>query len=327
MSTSAGLPSQIRVIPLPTPFPVGTVNVVLLEGDPLVLLDTGPLWPGSREALVRELAALGYRPSDLDLVVLSHRHCDHLGLAPWLESEGAQVIAHHEALPWLSQAAHHTGRVDLFTTTMTRAGAPPDLAAGALAFDHWSYAGIGPVQRPQPVREGDLLRLGSRDWRVLEMPGHCHTQLVLLDEQTGVALGGDHLLAHISSNALIDVVLPCQVEPIRPLGIYRRSLDRMAELPISTVVTGHGEVVTDHKPLIVARQQETEKRLGSILRRITPEGSTAAEILHRLFGPLPENQYFFGISEVLGHLFLLEDRHAVRRVRDGAVERWELVTG
>ncbi|HET8863751.1 MAG TPA: MBL fold metallo-hydrolase, partial [Solirubrobacterales bacterium] len=70
----------IHRLRIPTPFAVGRVNCYLLEDEPLTLIDTGP---NSRKALgelEHQLGALGRRIEDLELVIITHQHLDHLGL-------------------------------------------------------------------------------------------------------------------------------------------------------------------------------------------------------------------------------------------------------
>ena len=70
----------IHRIALPTPFLVGRVNCYLIEDEPLTLIDTGPNSGKSLDDLERALAAHGRRIEDLELIVLTHQHMDHLGL-------------------------------------------------------------------------------------------------------------------------------------------------------------------------------------------------------------------------------------------------------
>jgi len=58
-----------------------TVNVYLLPGPPLTLVDTGPRTERAWEALEAGLAAHGYRIAGLDQLILTHAHADHYGLA------------------------------------------------------------------------------------------------------------------------------------------------------------------------------------------------------------------------------------------------------
>ena len=83
------IPSYLHTLSIPTPFPVGPVNVYLAEGEPLTLVDVGPRYDPARESLREALAGRGYRVADLQRIVITHAHADHYGLA----AELARVIA------------------------------------------------------------------------------------------------------------------------------------------------------------------------------------------------------------------------------------------
>jgi glyoxylase-like metal-dependent hydrolase (beta-lactamase superfamily II) len=87
-ATEAG----IQRLAIPTPFAVGRVNVYLIEDEPLTLVDAGPNSGTSFDVLQRGLAALGYRLEDIELVILTHQHIDHLGLVSLVARHaGAEV--------------------------------------------------------------------------------------------------------------------------------------------------------------------------------------------------------------------------------------------
>lgn len=56
---------------------VASATVTLLKGTPNVLVDTGDCW--QREELVDALAAQGVEPGQIEYVVLTHGHLDHVG--------------------------------------------------------------------------------------------------------------------------------------------------------------------------------------------------------------------------------------------------------
>src|SRR4051812_39939518 len=74
------LPSGVHRIEIAVPF-LGSVNVWLLEGEPLTLVDTGPANAASLEALEAALHTLGHPIDEIELVMLTHHHLDHSGLA------------------------------------------------------------------------------------------------------------------------------------------------------------------------------------------------------------------------------------------------------
>ena len=74
---------------IPTPFPVGTVNGWRLAGDPRVLIDAGPRTPEALAALDRHLAK-----SPVDVLIVTHEHVDHAGLARHVQQHGVEVWLH-----------------------------------------------------------------------------------------------------------------------------------------------------------------------------------------------------------------------------------------
>src|SRR3979411_2733714 len=84
----------IHRLAIPTPFAVGRVNCYLIEDDPLTLLDTGPNSATSLTALEAAFNAHGHRVEDLERIVVTHQHIDHIGLVEILaRRSGAEVCA------------------------------------------------------------------------------------------------------------------------------------------------------------------------------------------------------------------------------------------
>ena len=101
---------------------------------------------------------------------------------------------------------------------------------------------------------------------MLHRPGHSPSDTLFHDRERRALIGGDHLIAHISSNPLISRPLggksgePGGGRP-RALITYLRSLRETREMDDSSVVLpGHGEPVTDHVALIDERFALHERR-------------------------------------------------------------------
>src|SRR3954463_12308030 len=72
---------------------VGSVNAWLLHGDPLTLVDTGPRDAAALAALEDGLRAHDVRIEDLELVLATHHHVDHVGLAATIQRRSGAAIA------------------------------------------------------------------------------------------------------------------------------------------------------------------------------------------------------------------------------------------
>ncbi len=70
--------AAIDAIPIPLPH-VGSVNAWLLRGDPVTLIDTGPRSDEALDALERGLRLRGMQVEDIELVIATHHHHDHVG--------------------------------------------------------------------------------------------------------------------------------------------------------------------------------------------------------------------------------------------------------
>ena len=91
---------NIAKIILPTPFAVGDVNVYLVKGEALSLIDAGVKTKEAWDSFTKQLAQLGYAPNDIDQVILTHHHPDHVGLLEWLPDH-VKVLGHPYCEPFL----------------------------------------------------------------------------------------------------------------------------------------------------------------------------------------------------------------------------------
>ena len=142
---------MIHRLPIPTPFRVGRVNCYLIDDDPLTLVDVGPNSGESLTALEAALREHGHRVEDLERIVITHHHSDHLGLVGILaERSGAEVCALDLLAPVVEDFDAYAERNDeLAQALMRRHGIGADvvtvLAAVSKAYRGWS--GSAPVQR------------------------------------------------------------------------------------------------------------------------------------------------------------------------------------
>jgi glyoxylase-like metal-dependent hydrolase (beta-lactamase superfamily II) len=151
---------------------------------------------------------------------------------------------------------------------------------------------------------------------------------VFWDAERGLAIGGDHLLGHISSNPLIARALggrsgePDGTRP-RALPMYLASLQATRAMPIETVLPGHGDPIGDHARLIDDRLAMHDRRAGKIAGLITERPRSAHEIAHAMWGDVAVTQAYLTLCEVLGHVDLLLERGLVREAEQDGVVRFE----
>jgi glyoxylase-like metal-dependent hydrolase (beta-lactamase superfamily II) len=315
----------IHCLPIPTPFAVGRVNCYLIEDEPLTLVDTGPNSGKALDELTARLAERGHGLSDLELIVVTHQHIDHLGLVEILvEHSGAEVAALGAAAERLAAFDEDAEAEDEFAVeVMLRNGIPEDVTA-ALRSVSRSFRGWGShVAVTRPLEDGGTLELGNRRLEVLHRPGHSPSDTVFWDEERRILIAADHLLPKISSNPLITRPLDGSDKRTQALVTYIESLKKTREMSAEIVLPGHGEPITGHVELIDARMAGYDRRKEKIYKLIAQQPRNAYEIAQSLWGNVAVTQAFLTLSEVIGHADLLVNEGRVREADDGAVIRYE----
>ena len=316
----------IHRLAVPTPFMVGRVNAYLIEDSPLTLVDSGPNSAKALDELEQQLNARGHAVEDLELLIVSHQHMDHFGLASILaRRSGAEVAALEPLGGYLASYGRETDLDDAFAEgIMLRHGIPQEvvtaLRAVSAGFRAWGSA----VDVTRPLSDGSELVLGDRTLRVLHRPGHSPSDTVFYDERRSTMLAADHLIAHISSNPLLARPLGQEPDPDGPrpqaLLTYMASLEKTRAMDLDLVLPGHGRPIRDHVALIDERFRMHDRRAERIHRLIAEQPRSAHEIAHELWGNVAVTQAYLTLSEVLGHVdLLLRDGRAIEEERDGVV--------
>ena len=223
------------------------VNFYLVEADGgLTLVDAGlPAFYGELESLLR---SRGRTVADIDALLLTHAHGDHVGIAERVRREGVPVHVHERDAEQARTAKNHPregGMLPYFRHRQTWRL----LAMGA------RNGGMKPVRIAEvtPLGEGELDVPGRP--RVIETPGHSPGHVVFHFRGQGALIVGDALCTW---NPLTGRPGP-QIMP----GAFSfsnaqalESLGRIEPLEAGTLLVGHGDPWTAGVGAAVARARE-----------------------------------------------------------------------
>ena len=311
---AAAVAAGIHRLAIPTPFAVGRVNAYLIEDEPLALIDAGPNSGTSLDELERGVAALGHSLGDIELVILTHQHIDHLGLVSLVASRsGAEVAALDQAVPYVENYSAESQAEDEFAfEMMLRHGIPQDVATALKSVSRAFQAWGARADVTRVLQDGGELRFRDRTLRVHHRPGHSPTDTVFHDESRGILVAGDHLLRHISSNPLMTRPRDGSTQRPQALVTYLASLQATRAMELDLVIPGHGDPISDHRSLIDQRFTLHERRAEKLQGLIEERPRSAHELAQALWGNIAVTQAYLTLSEVLGHLDLLLNAGSAR---------------
>jgi glyoxylase-like metal-dependent hydrolase (beta-lactamase superfamily II) len=306
---------------LPLPWPaVPHVNAfAIASGNGVVLVDTGFSEPGAMRQLEHGLDQAGLRLEHVRLLVCTHAHSDHYGLAgPITRAAGCELWMHPNHGHATKAARDPERAFERRLEVARQSGVPAADLAGL--YEQRREQGYGIAEIAAPARDllpGAELSTDLGVWEVYETPGHAPSHVVLHQPERRLLLSGDHLLGRVS------LYYDYGHTP-DPVGEFLHSLDVVAGLDVQLVLAGHGRPVRDARALVEANRRAVKERLGRVRAALAREPRTAFELVPEMLDrELPQQMMVsWGLSETLCYLRHLELRGDVQPLDGSDPERW-----
>ena len=303
---------------LPVPTPPNHVNCWLLDNGPgWTLVDCGmntddifEIWDKLRRGLLRS------RP--LQNLTLTHAHLDHFGFAGYLvkESKCAARLPLAEWLNgWKMWHEREEGPDEQFTSFMKRNGASDNDAASIVgSLRRSNYLGLRPPREFIRIRDGDVVAMGQREWRVITAGGHSPEHASFYCESDKILIAGDQILSHMTPS----VIVPAAQPDANPMKEYLDSLMRLETLPPDTLVLpSHGLPFRAlHTRLAQMREHHLVRLddVASVVTGKTTAFAVAQEVFPRALYANPRQAF----GEALAHLNMLASTGRLTRDVDSA---------
>ena len=300
---------------LPLPMALDHVNVFALDdGAGWTIVDTG--FASKRAKAIWETLLQGpLAGKPVTRVIVTHYHPDHIGLAGWFQSRGAELVTTRTS--WLYARMlvldEHPLPLPEAVEFQRRAGVPPDRLQAYAVTRPFNFSDVVSPLPPgfTRIRDGDTITAAGRRWRVRCGDGHApeHATFWSLDDH--LILGGDQLLPGISANI---GVYPTEPEA-DPLTEWLQSCARFQPLAREDhlVLPGHKLPFTG---LPLRLHQMIDNHEGALTRLLdhlsTPQ--TAADCFLPLFKRQIDGPEFgMALVESVAHLNCLLARGKVTR--------------
>jgi glyoxylase-like metal-dependent hydrolase (beta-lactamase superfamily II) len=315
------LPGAWRLrLALPWPgVPHGNVWAVAADGG-IVLFDTGIGGKGRMRQLDMALGQVGFGIEDVRLLVCTHSHTDHYGLAaPIVEAAGCELWMHpaweHVRLLADDPAAALENRIEV----ARQSGVPPEaLERYRESRSGDSETGIEAIVEPdRDLLPGVEVETDLGTWQVHETPGHAPSHVVLHQPERRLLISGDHLLGRT-------VLFFDHGHSPDPVGEFLAGLNEVEPLEVGLVLPGHGRPFRDPAAKIAEARRQVDELTGKVRDSLREGEKTAFEIVGEIVGAenvnTPVSAWVLQIVlSCLDHLAILGEVEAV----EGAdPQRW-----
>jgi glyoxylase-like metal-dependent hydrolase (beta-lactamase superfamily II) len=290
---------------LPVPLTLNHVNCWLLDNGPgWTLVDCGmntdeifEIWDKLWRGLLRG------RP--LQNLTLTHAHIDHFGFAGYLVKEskcGVRLPLAEWLNGWLMWHEREEGPNEQLFSFMKCNGASDDDAAAIVGTQRkQKYLGLRPPRKFTRIRDGEVVAMGQRDWRVITAGGHSPEHASFYCEKDRILIAGDQILSHITPSVIVPLAQP----DANPMKDYLDSLARFASLPPDTLVLpSHGVPFCALHTRLAQLREHHQMRLDDVASIVTGNTSAfaiAQEVFPRVLYDNPRQAF----GESLAHLNML----------------------
>jgi glyoxylase-like metal-dependent hydrolase (beta-lactamase superfamily II) len=294
-------------LPLPGDKP-GPVSAYLFVGEKTSLLDTGTARASIK--LQKAFKELCIRPEDIRQVIISHGHMDHYGSASWVVSSSggrAKVFAHKSDSRRIETGVDVSAKT--YRSFMKLMGVP-----------YWHRHGLQILQlifrsmaKNCPIDghldDNETIQIGDYEGRIIFTPGHTKGSICIFLENEELLFSGDHILSHITPNALIMLKEGYDLPKRLSQKEFYESVDKIERLKPKMIYPAHGPTISDLSAVAEMYRKSFEEREKKILSIIEKKEFSAYQIARKLFPNMDARrlplEIFLSISEVFSHLQIL----------------------
>ena len=257
------------------------------------------------DELTRQFKEHGLTLKDLDVIIVTHGHRDHMGLLGRLLQETNAKAYGHPLVNKLGIVDDNDAvkRKDFFIGILDEFGVPADIKEQANSLYDRFRRFSEPFQLDY-FFEHEGHSLGFDTYFV---PGHSPSDTLFVDETRGFTICADHILTNTNPNPLLR--RPEGDQPrAKSLVEYQASLLKSRERNLGICLPGHGDPFSDHVSVIDRIIEKHERRSAVVMEYVRNGDTTPFAVSKKLFPSLPAPHMHLGLSVAVGHLEVLEER-------------------
>jgi len=228
---------------------------VVRDGDEALVIDVGVISPAARKAITKAVADIGVDLSTARFFC-THLHFDHVALIKKASAPGSHIVMSRTAFE-LNPRNNYRARRATTKRELNKEGIKRFAKSGLAAVMAESRVCDLAGRVYECVGDGDVLRVGKHELRVIETPGHAVGHLCLYSDEQQFLFSGDHILEKTTPG----LALPHDGHDT--VAEYLDSLNKVDNLPVRVVFPGHGEAFFTLHDRCAALREHHAMRMGN----------------------------------------------------------------
>jgi glyoxylase-like metal-dependent hydrolase (beta-lactamase superfamily II) len=184
-------------------------NIYLIIDKTIALIDAGTGM--NFETVKQNLSKFNLKPNDIELLINTHCHYDHIGGDhDFVQAAGCEVCIHELEADMLRKGDSIVTCADMFGEK------------------------LGPIDVTRELREEDKIELGELTLEVLHTPGHTAGSICLYEPRQRLLFSGDTIFSDGVGRTDL---------PTGDAAVLRNSIEGLLKLDVQTIYPGHGLLV------------------------------------------------------------------------------------
>ena len=308
------------IVPLPWSKP-GFVNVYLIEDkNGYIMIDCGVAGDAEFDVLSQTLCELNLAWSDINILIGTHLHTDHIGLSEKIREEGIPLGLYENSVKYIEKYNDWKLRFQELADYSEKEGAPKEFIEDMRAIETPSLAGtlstpdvlIKDGESPDKTTKGRL--------KAIFTPGHDASEVSFIDNKSKILFSGDHILPKITP------FVPVENEDSNTLKDFLDSLEKTLPYKKTIIAPGHGDIIQEPNKRIEQMILHHKRRLERVLKLLGEDSLTGWEVCEKLF---PERLDIMNrrlaLQETLSHLLYLKSKGKVLHNIDNPYFLWSRI--
>lgn len=304
-----------------------TANIYALGSGPIILVDAGFKFSGTLDYLEDQLNRGGFGFNDIEKIILTHGHVDHIGLVTGIRKAANRPIECFLHPNDRLQISHQSFQDSFWSSKkenfLIRAGVPDSEIKKAKSGFAYFRNLADPIEGFLFIKDGDNFSGNNYNLETIHTPGHSPGSCCFYELEKKILFTGDFIIGHITPNPFVELDTELlNIKGYQSLAAYMDSLEKIKKLKPDFVFPGHGKPVENLLELISFYFEHNQQRIDFIRNTLKKKPGPIYSLLEDVFPNMTKQDLFMAVSDLFSHMEILISQGRVSLVDSGPPEQY-----